>query len=373
MTRRVLHVLSSMNRGGIETWIMNVLRRLDRAEVAFDFFIEHAARCDYEDEIEALGGRMIRGPRFVRTTRMLAALASTLRARGPYHALHCHGRHTMGPPVALARALGVPVAIGHVHNVREPDREDLARRVYHRACNRALLHASTWILGCSDAANASLYPDEFGRVAKIETLPYGIDPDRFVYRDAHREVRAELGLPDDAVVLGHVGRFAWEKNHEYLVPLFAAVAARDPRWHLVMVGDGPLRADTTERVAAAGLTARVRFTGVRGDVPRLMSSFDVMVLPSRMEGFGLVLVEAQALGTPVVVSDTVPAGIELVPELVQRVRLADPFEAWADAIVGATARPRDAAAAHRALVASHFNIARSVDTLVHRYYGVPRA
>ena len=369
MTVRVLHMLSGMNRGGIETWLMNVFRRIDRERIVFDFFVEAKTRAAYDDEIEALGGRIYHAPRFRDRVRMLAQLAATLRA-GRYRVLHCHGRHTMGPPVAVATALGTPVRIGHVHNVREPDREDLARRIYHRGANRLLLASATWILGCSDAACASLYPREFGSSPKIHTLPYGIDAQRFAVGEVRAEVAAELALPAGARILGHVGRFVWEKNHDQLVPILAALVARDPRWHLVLVGDGPLRVAFETAVAAAGLTAHVRCTGVRADVPRLMAAFDVMVLPSRMEGFGLVVVEAQAVGVPVVVSDGVPDGVELVAGLVARRRLTDPPEAWAQAIADAAVRPRDRAGARRALVASAFNIDRSASTLVDRYYGL---
>lgn len=377
MQHRVLHILSGMERGGIETWIMNVMRAMDTSAVRFDFLVEATAPCSYDDEIIARGGRILRAPRFRHRGRFARRLVEVLRREGPYHVVHAHGRHDMGLPIAVAAALRVPVRIGHVHNITDYHDQDPIRRTYKRLMRRLLLDSATWILGCSTAALASLYGDtDAAGHAKLAMLPYGIDLSRFQRQDSRAAITRELDIAPQSKILGHVGRFVWEKNHAFLVEVLGELVRRDPAWVLMLVGDGPLRADTERLLADRGLTPHVRFTGARADVPALMSAMDVFAFPSHQEGFGLVMVEAQALGLPCVISQSIPAEVEVVdmdPALVLRVDTRTGPAAWASAIERAAAAPPRAAEAHAQVARSPFGIERSVETLLRRYYNLDHA
>lgn len=378
--RRVLHIVSGMNRGGIETWIMNVYRRLDRSQVAFDFLVEIAEEAAYDREILAGGGRILRSPRYRHRARAAARLLEVLRVAGPYDAVHAHGRHDMGWPLSMARAAGVPVRIGHVHNVKDLHDKNRVQRTYKRVMKRVLLNCADWVLGCSNAALHSLFTPAQGRAlggrAQLAMLPYGIDVEAFARQPSRPDIEREFQIPPGSWILGHVGRFVWEKNHEFLLQVFAQLCTRDPRWHLLLVGDGRLRAEIEARAEALGVRARVRFAGVRSDVPALVSAMDVFAFPSHIEGFGLVIVEAQALSVPCVLGAHLPEELAVYPQIMHRVPLTAGASAWADAVerarasLGATEAQRAAtvAAAHAQVAASHFNIERSVATLLTRYY-----
>ena len=381
--RRVLHILSGMNRGGVETWIMNVLRRLDTAAIRFDFLVETDEVAAYDREILATGGRILRSPRFRQRLRAAARLYQVLRAQGPYDVVHAHGRHDVGWPLSVARAAGVARCIGHVHNVKDSHDRTPVQRAYKRVMKRVLLHNAHVILGCSSAALGSLYDPAEAQVpgarAELAVLPYGIDVATFARRPGRSirpEIERELGIPRGSLVLGHVGRFVWEKNHEFLLEVFAALFRRDPRWHLMLVGDGRLRAAIEAQLDALGVRERVRMTGVRSDVAALMSAMDVFVFPSHLEGFGLVIVEAQALGVPCVLGQHLPAELTVHEPLIHRLPLAAGPAEWADAVERARlssgttdeARATSASAAHESVARSHFNIERSVATLLTRYY-----
>ena len=170
-----------------------------------------------------------------------------------------------------------------------------------------------------------------------QTLYAAIDLAPFRSPADPRAARAAVGLPGDAFVLGHVGRFAAEKNHAFLVQVAAEVARREPRTHLLLIGDGPLRPAIMQQVADAGLAERVVFAGLRADVPCLLRAMDVLVLPSTFEGLSLVGLEAQAAGVPWVASDIVPVESVVVPALVQRLPLHLPAAAWAEALLAARA------------------------------------
>jgi glycosyltransferase involved in cell wall biosynthesis len=368
MKRRVLHIISGMNRGGIETWIMNVLRRIDTRAIQFDFLVETAEPADYDAEILASGGQILRSPVFRRRVPAAARLAEVLRRHGPYDVVHAHGRHNMALPLSVAAAMRVPVRVAHVHNVTDSHDQDSIQRAYKRAMKRLLLHSATWILGCSTAALESLYGEGATRAhARLEMLPYGIDMAAFTPRPGRAALR-ELGIPPGARIAGHVGRFVWEKNHAFLIEIFAELARRDPAWFLLLVGDGRLRSEIERAVAAAGLVDRVCFAGVRTDVPDLMSAMDVFLFPSLIEGFGLVLVEAQALGLCCVLGEHLPGDVDVVTELIHRVPLDAGASAWADAAERAESAPRRNDRAHTVVASSRFNIDRSVELLLTRYY-----
>jgi glycosyltransferase involved in cell wall biosynthesis len=350
---------------------MNVFRHIDTKQVCFDFLVEAVDGRDYDEEILDLGGRIIRSPAYRHRGRFSAAFVDTLRSEGPFAVVHAHGRHNSGLSVTIARAMGIPVRIGHVHNVKDTHTEDVVRRTYKRGMKALLSANASWILGCSTPAVESLYGVGcVDRSPKIEVLPYGIDLDRFTPTDSRLAIREELDISPSAKVCGHVGRFVWEKNHAFLLDVFAELVARDSDWILLLVGDGKLRGELEARVRELGIEDNVRLAGVRPDVPELMCAMDVMAFPSLLEGFGLVMVEAQAVGLASVISENISTEVTVDPALITGRTLADGPGAWADTIETIYAAPRNPARSHELVRASRFAIDRSVRTLLGRYYGL---
>ena len=369
MARRVLHVTSGMDRGGIETWIMNVMRCLNPARLRFEFFVEATTERAYDAEILECGGRIHRSPPFryrVRTARALARVLS----HGHYDVVHVHGRHDAVWAIATARLLGVPTRIAHVHNVKDSHERTVLQRSYKRAAKSLLWRNATWILGCSHDALASLYPaDRIARCEMLQVLPYYVDTDRFVRTESRSGVLAEFSLPSDTKLLGHVGRFVWEKNHAFLVEAFQVLYARDSRWRLLLIGDGPLVQEIRTKLAQCGVSDAAIFAGLRSDVPRLMSSMDVLAFPSLLEGFGLVAVEAQAVGVPCALSATIPRAVEVVPQMCTRMPADATPDQWCEAIAALAAVEFDRQAAWDTVAASVFNRSQSVGRLLGEFYG----
>jgi glycosyltransferase involved in cell wall biosynthesis len=164
----------------------------------------------------------------------------------------------------------------------------------------------------------------------------GIDLTLFKALIDSTAVRAELGVPKDAFVIGHVGRFAEPKNHMFLVEIAAEVAKREPRMHLLLIGDGPLRPSIEQKIAHLGIGNQTIFTGFRSDTSRLMlGAINLFLFPSLYEGLPLVLLEAQAAGLPCIVSDVITEEVEVVKPLMLRLSLEQPASAWANAILAA--------------------------------------
>lgn len=367
---RVLHVVGRMNRGGVETWLMRVLRNVDPALVRMEFLVTTDGRGDFDDEIERLGSAVVPCLSPSLPARFAQRFLAVLRGRGPYQVVHSHVHHFSGLVLALAARAGVAVRVAHSHTDSSLDdaRARPLRRAYLRLMKAALRRNATHGLAVSHAAAEALFGPRWREDARFEIARCGLDLAGFREPADTGAIRAELGVPRDALVLGHVGRFDAAKNQGLLVPVLAAAARRDRRAFLVLVGDGPLRPDVEAGVRRLGLERRVLFTGVRSDVPRLLRAFDVFVFPSLREGLPVVGLEAQAAGLPIVVSDRVTRELAVVPHLFTWLSPSEPAEAWADAALAAARLRTPSADAIAALEASEFSLSRSLSGLL-RVYG----
>jgi glycosyltransferase involved in cell wall biosynthesis len=243
---------------------------------------------------------------------------------------------------------------------------------------RTLIHRSaTAGFAASSEAGRALFDASWGQDARWGLLRCGINLDPFK-RLGDRHLRQELGIPDDAFVIGHVGRFVEAKNHAFLVSIARAAGGMDSQAHFLLVGDGPLRPQIELEAARQGVRNRITFAGERHDVPQLMTGvMDAFVLPSITEGLPVALLEAQAAGLRALVSDRVSPEAEAVLGAVCAVSLAEPAGVWAERLLALKHRPNVLLRenALRLLKGSPFDIRASLDTLSDRYFvlaGMPR-
>jgi len=179
-------------------------------------------------------------------------------------------------------------------------------------------------------------------------------------------VRAELGISPNAFVVGHVGRFSPQKNHSFILDIAKQVCAMNPDAVFVLVGDGPLRNAMESKAKNLGISANILFTGVRGDIVRLMKGvMDIFLLPSLYEGFPLVLIEAQAVALPCFIADTISRETDIVPQLVTRLSLAVGARTWAEFMVAEPSRRSESVFSLGAM--RDFGIDAAVDRLCRVY------
>lgn len=369
---RVLHVVGRMDRGGVETWLVQLLHAADPHRVRMEFLTSSAEPGHYDGEIASAGSAVIPCERPSAPLAYARRLQRVLRERGPYDVVHSHLHHFSGLALAVAAREGVRVRIAHSHlDTRRVDAEArLPRRLYLQAMNAALRRHATRGLAASEVAATALFGERWREDPRWSIARYGLDFGPFRGPVDASAVRASLGVPAGSLVVGHVGRFDPQKNHALLVRIAEEAIRREPRAIFVLVGTGPLRPAVEAEVARRGLSGHVIFAGVRADVPRLLRTFDALVFPSLHEGLPLVGLEAQAAGLPTVLSDAVTREVAVLPELLTWRSLGDPVSAWADAVLEAALRPerpRDAAAV---LERSEFSVARSMETLL-QVYGPP--
>ncbi|MEA2542710.1 MAG: glycosyltransferase EpsF, partial [Acidobacteriaceae bacterium] len=309
---KILHVVGSLDRGGAETWLTQMLRHIDRQVYSMDFLVHTTEPGALDKEVMELGARIVPClPRLNDGNPLQYArnFRRILRECGPYDCVHSHIHHSSGYVLMLAAMMGVPVRIAHSHNdTSAVDRTcPSLRRMYSSGMDMLIRRFATLGIAVSRSAAPSLFSPSWTADKRWLLCPLGIDLHPFTLAmDAHA-VRAELGIAQNSFVIGHVGRFAEQKNHRFLVRIAECLARMEPTAVFLLVGTGPLKTEIETLVRECGLSANFIFLGVRGDVQRLMKgAMDCLLFPSSYEGLGLVLWEAQAAGLGCVISDTIP-------------------------------------------------------------------
>ena len=366
---RVLQVVARMHRGGVETWLMQVLRHIDRSRFLMDFVVTQPEPADYDEEVLALGSRIWPCPLRPDPTQFMRQFRAVLDVHGPYRVVHSHLHHFSGFVLGLARHAGVPVRLAHSHldTASEDASAGVVRRAYLGLMRVALRRYATGGMGVTASAATALFGEDWRSDGRWRVARCGLDFGAFRAGADLGALRAELGLTPDAIVLGHVGRFDPQKNHAYLLRVAEAAFARDPLARLVLVGTGPLRGEVEAEAERLGIRDRVLFTGVRADVARLLRVFDVFVLPSIREGLPLVGLEAQAAGLPIVLSEGGTREVVVLPELFTWRSIANPPAEWAEAALRAARQRIPLRDAVEALDRSEFSLSRALPALLDVY------
>jgi len=327
---RVLHVLGELNHGGIESFLMNIYRHIDKTTIQFDFVIHTPKKCLYEEEIEQLGGRIFRVPRFygINYLSYVKSWHKLFSEHSSFIAVHGHIGSSAAYYLSVAKKYGI-TTIAHSHGTRP---QLNAKGLLYMLFSYQTRFVADWFFACSKAAARARYGKRILTSPQFKLIHNAIDIKRFLFSQQKREeMRKEFNLSDNLVV-GHVGRFSPVKNHSFLIDIFVEVLQREPRAILMLVGDGETKSAIEEKVTSLGIQENVICTGARNDIPDLLSAMDVFVLPSFSEGLGISLIEAQVSGLHSIASHRVPWEVKVTP-LVQFQSLKESAQQWAQEIL----------------------------------------
>lgn len=322
---RVLQVVTYMGRGGLETMLMNYYRNIDRDKVQFDFLTHRDERWDYDDEIESLGGKIYHLPKLNPFSKdYLNALDKFFKEHKEYQIVHCHQDCLSGVVLKVAKKNGVRFTIAHSHNANQDKNLKYLIKVFEK---RKIPKYADKLFACGDEAGRWMFnTDDF------EVLNNAIDTNLYTYnKEKADKVKKAFGI-ENKFVVGHVGRFNPQKNHEFLIDVFNEIQKVKEDSVLMLVGDGDLRHEIEQKVRDLGLSDKVIFTGIRSDVNDLMQGMDVFLFPSLYEGLGIALIEAQASGLKCIISDTIPKDGVLTDD-VTCISLTQSPTVWADEIL----------------------------------------
>jgi glycosyltransferase involved in cell wall biosynthesis len=357
---RILHMLGTMNPGGVETWLMHALRNIDRNTFHMDFCTFGTEAGLYAGEADELGSIVLRCSKSANLWSFRRRFRRILR-EGSYQIAHSHVHLFSGALLRWAKAEGVPIRIAHSHNTSDGRPNTGMRRFYRRLMKSWIDRYATHGLAASSAAAVALFRENWQADGRFRVLHCGIDLHPFQEPVDRRKVLKELGIPADALVVGHVGRFDPQKNHRFLLDVARETLNRRPDVHFLLVGDGPLRVEIEALARGMGLSGKTHFAGIRTDVPRLMrGAIDVFLFPSLWEGLPLTVIEAQAAGLRCILSEAVTSEACILPEQSIRLPLSEGVEKWAVETIQALQKRKICCdAALQAVAESDFSIERS--------------
>jgi glycosyltransferase EpsF len=381
---KVLQIIDSLGMGGAETWLMEVLRLWSKSDVCrIDFLATSGKPGIFDEEARLLGAQVhyvcygrAHIPRFAKQFRQV------LR-EGRYQAIHDHQDYASGWHFLMGATVLPPVRVTHVHSayqIRNNYAVTLSRRFTARVGRALVARYATHITGTSRQVIAE-YGFDASRFRRIPTsvLHCGFDTTRFLGDAIPSKVSVcnEFDWPEDAKIILFAGRIDRSldlghprdhKNSGFAVSVGIECARRDPRVHMLLAGaPSPAVPILEQLIAASGLEGRIRFAGIRQDIERLMLASDVLLFPSRGEGLGMVAVEAQAAGLPVLASNAVPRECVVVPELVRFQKVEAGEAAWAADLLRLAARPQNIRGANQKVAASAFSIDNSAGALLRLY------
>ena len=327
--KRLLCLISCMNTGGAETFLMKIYRTIDRSKYQMDFCVNIKEKGFYDDEINSLGGRVYHIPSKSESVFEFKRGLSQIVKENQYDYILRITSNCMGfMDLKIAKKAGAKVCCARSSNAS--DGGGIKNKLTH-IVGRMLYNKYVDVkIAPSDLAARYTFGDKVYNQGGVNILHNGVDISRFEFNTERRaKVRKEFGISDDCKLIGHVGRFDVQKNHTFLLDIFKKILDCDDKTVLLMVGDGPLQSEMREKAESLGISDNIIFAGIRSDIPDLLAAMDVFVFPSFYEGMPNTVIEAQATGLPCVIADTITKEANITG-LVQYLPLGDP-DMWAKA------------------------------------------
>jgi glycosyltransferase involved in cell wall biosynthesis len=335
-TVRILNVTTVLRAAGIESFIMNMYRNIDRTKVQFDFMVMRDEKEFYDDEIAALGGRKatisVTGKNtFIRIIKESRELYKFLK-KNPYSIVHIHYTTPLRALYLFAaKKAGSKVRIYHSHSAEVSGKSKIKLAIYSYY-RKKIAKWATHYFACSEAAARWMFPNSILDANKSKIIYNGIDIERFAFDEKARdEIRQEYSL-NGKYVLAHTGRFLDQKNHRFIIEIFRDVKKKCPEAKLMLLGTGDLLDEIKKIVTNYNLEDDVLFMGVRSDVNKFLCAADCFLMPSLYEGLPVAAVEAECSGLPCIFSDCITSEVALTNN-VTFLSLDDPIDKWSDAVL----------------------------------------
>lgn len=335
---RIPVIIGKWTGGGVEIILLNYYRHIDKNKIQFDFICDEDSNASIipVKEIEDMGGRVIMCPPYQKVFKYQKFMINLFK-KNKYKIVHSNINTLSVFPLRAAKKAGVPVRIAHSHSTSNPKewKKNLIKNILRPFSKK---YANVYF-ACSGLAGRWLFGSKTFDEGKVTIINNAIDVEKFVYNeDIRKKVRNELKekcnseINDDTLIVGHIGRFVKQKNHEFLIDIFNEIHKRKENSVLVLVGQGPLQKEIEEKVNNLGLQNSVLFLGQRNDANELYHAMDVFVLASLYEGLGMVLIEAQYAGLNCYCSDAVPKEA-YISNLLTEINLSESASKWAEKII----------------------------------------
>lgn len=329
--KRLLCIVSAMNAGGAETFLMKIYRKLDRSRYQMDFCVNIEGKGFYDDEIYSLGGIIYHIPAKSHSPHQFAKQLRNIVKNNDYGYVLRITSNAMGFwDLKIAKQAGAKVCVARSSN--SSDGGSVTSKAAHFVGKLLFYKYVDVKIAPSDLAAKYTFGTAAYESGEVVILRNAIDLNQYAYSEKSRKkIRNEFRIPNNAVVLGHIGRFSKQKNHKKLLQIFASYQKSFPNAVLLLVGQGELLDSTKTQAAELGVFDKVIFAGVRSDIQACLSAMDVFVFPSLYEGMPNAVIEAQANGLPCVLSDVITREADVSGHLCYQ-SLSSDSKAWSNGI-----------------------------------------
>ena len=327
---KVLMVLGNTGMGGSQAFVLNLIQNCDLNRFHFDIAVSYEISNGISDRVKRLGCNVYLLPYFkVYNCFHYVRVWRRFLKEHQYDIVHAHSTNSASVYLRIAKENGcITIAHSHSAGYRGGPHQRFAKRLFAKGVNSA---ADYWF-ACSDKAAIRLFGNAYKEYNHYYTIPNAINAEKYLYNaDKAKEIRRELGIEDNVLLCGHVGTFSVPKNHLFLLDVFSEVLKYRPDAHLVCCGSGALMPQVKEKALSMGILDKILFTGVVMNVNEYMMAMDVFLFPSLFEGFPVSVIEAEATGMSVVMSDVITKEVDIT-DLIHRHSLDEPSSLWADTI-----------------------------------------
>lgn len=344
---KVLYFVDRLLRGGIQTFVYENIKHMDRNKVQIDFLLlDDGNKYEMEDDLKELGCNIykLKGmwinkiTDFFKYGKMLDEFFSK---NNDYKVVHLHSSSKNYLVLKYAKKYNIKVRIAHSHNI-DFQTKNVLKKFMGDFLKIPLRIYATDYFACSEIAGEWLFGKKIVKSDKFKVVHNAVDLEKFKFNNEIREkIRKELNVDSDTLLIGHVGRFTQQKNHDFLIDIFNEIHKKNQNIKLLLIGTGIKENDIKEKVKNLNLQDSVIFEGFKTNVAEYMFAMDIFLFPSKFEGLGLVLIEAQATGLPCYTSkDVVPTEAK-VSNLLEYISLADSSVEWAKIILTNTNKRLD--------------------------------
>lgn len=326
---RVAQIMGKLCAGGVESVVFNYYRAIDKNKFQFDFYYDADSTVEPPKELIDLGARFIKVPAYQNIFQYMKALHDSFE-QNKYQIVHSHINTLSVIPLLVAKKCGVPIRIQHNHSV--PAGKEYGRNVLKNVLRLFSKTFSTQYFACSEEAGRWMFGSKTFDEGKVFIMKNAIDFSRYIISENEKkQVMDKLNLQNSFIV-GHVGRFTFAKNHEFILRIFKSVLELKPNAKLLLVGDGELRKDIEKKITELDLTDKVIMVGKVSNPERYYAVMDVLVLPSIFEGLPMTVIEAQASKKHIIISEAVPEEA-IISDFCHYESLREAPEIWAEKTV----------------------------------------
>lgn len=327
---RVVHIIGKVEMGGVQAVVMNYYRNIDKTKVQFDFIIDGYNETPIDEEIKSMGGKVYKIEPYEKNIFKNMLQCYKIFKTNKYTIVHCHLNTLSVFPLFVAWICKIKIRICHNHSTAAKG-EGKKNLIKYILLPFSKLFA-THYCACSELSGRWIFGNNFYNKGKVKLIKNAIDINKYSYNKSVRDKKREQMNLNNKFVIGHVGRFVYQKNHNFLIDIFNEAYKINNNLILILVGDGQLKNQIQYKVKKLGLKDNILFLGNRFDVPELMQAMDLFLLPSFYEGLPVVGVEAQAAGLKCIFSDSITYETK-VTNLVEFIGLNKSPKYWANQII----------------------------------------